>query len=66
MLETNEVASSITELIGQKREELHLGIFKLSVEETESDIALNWLKVELEATEKRLVRSGNEEMESNK
>ena len=54
MLETNEVASSITELIDKKREELHLGIFKLSVEETEDDIVLNWLKVDLEAVEKKI------------
>ncbi len=54
MLETNEVASSITELIDKKREELHLGIFKLSVEEAEGDIVLNWLKVDLEAVEKKI------------
>ena len=54
MLETNEVASSITELIDKKREELHLGIFKLNVEEIEDDIVLNWLKVDLEAIEKKI------------
>ena len=54
MLETNEVASSITDLLDKKREELHLGIFKLSVEEKKGDIDLNWLKVDLQATEKKI------------
>ncbi len=38
MLETNEVARSITELLEKKREELHLGIFKLDVDGTEEAI----------------------------
>ena len=55
MLETNEVASSITDLLGKEREELHLGIFKLNVEATENDIDLHWLKVELQATEEKII-----------
>jgi hypothetical protein len=55
MLETNEVANSITDLLSKKREELHLGIFKLSVEETENEIDLHWLKVELQATEEKII-----------
>ena len=55
MLETNEVARSITDLLGKEREELHLGIFKLNVEATENDIDLHWLKVELQATEEKII-----------
>tara|TARA_B100000900_G_C20544074_1_gene701760 strand:- start:448 stop:1377 length:930 start_codon:yes stop_codon:yes gene_type:complete len=55
MLETSEVANSITNLLDKDREELHLGIFKLNVETAENDINLHWLKVELKATEEKII-----------
>lgn len=54
MLETNEAAKSVAQLLTRPAEEINLGNYKLTVGGTAEDISLAWSKVRLEVQEDRL------------
>lgn len=54
MLETNEAAKSVAQLLMQPSEEINLGNYKLTVGGTAEEISLGWSKVRLEVQEDSL------------